>query len=59
MNVEDLSHLIVEQAPDALVMLDPNGVVVDIGRAHEVLHGIVKDLTPAEIQALALYVQSK
>jgi len=24
--------------------LDPNGVVIDIGRAHEVLHGIVKDL---------------
>src|SRR5499427_4407500 len=25
-------------------MLDPNGVVVDIGRAHEVLRAIVKDL---------------
>ena len=24
--------------------LDPNGVVIDIGRAHEVLRGIVKDL---------------
>ncbi len=24
--------------------LDPNGVVIDIGRAHEVLHAIVKDL---------------
>jgi 6-pyruvoyl-tetrahydropterin synthase len=24
--------------------LDPNGVVVDIGRAHEVLRGIVKDI---------------
>jgi len=24
--------------------LDPNGVVIDIGRAHEVLHGIVKDI---------------
>jgi len=28
-------------------------------RAAPVMHGIVKDLTPAEIQALALYVQSK
>jgi 6-pyruvoyl-tetrahydropterin synthase len=24
--------------------LDPNGVVIDIGRAHEVLRGIVKDI---------------
>ncbi len=24
--------------------LDPNGVVIDIGRAHEVLHAITKDL---------------
>ena len=24
--------------------LDPNGVVIDIGRAHEVLRGVVKDL---------------
>jgi cytochrome c553 len=28
-------------------------------RAAPVMHGIVKDLTPAEIQALAAYVQSK
>ena len=28
-------------------------------RAAPVMHGIVKDLTPAEIQALAFYVQSK
>jgi cytochrome c553 len=28
-------------------------------RAAPVMHGIVKDLTPAEMQALALYVQSK
>ena len=28
-------------------------------RAAPVMHGIVKDLTPAEIQAVALYVQSK
>ena len=27
--------------------LDPNGVVIDIGRAHEVLKAIVKDLTGA------------
>jgi cytochrome c553 len=28
-------------------------------RAAPVMHGIVKDLTPAEIQAVAAYVQSK
>ena len=28
-------------------------------RAAPVMHGIVKDLTPAEIQAVAIYVQSK
>ena len=28
-------------------------------RAAPVMHGIVKDLTPVEIQALAIYVQSK
>jgi hypothetical protein len=28
-------------------------------RAAPVMHGIVKDLTPAEIQAVAFYVQSK
>ena len=33
--------------------LDPNGVVIDIGRAHEVLRGIVKDLNYRNLDDIA------
>jgi 6-pyruvoyl-tetrahydropterin synthase len=32
--------------------LDPNGVVIDIGRAHEVLRGIVKDINSRNLDDL-------
>ena len=33
--------------------------IQSLARAAPVMHGIVKDMTPVEMQAVALYVQSK
>jgi cytochrome c553 len=52
----DFPRLAGQHAPYVVKQLN---YIQTLVRAAPVMHGIVKDLTPAEIQAVALYVQSK